>query len=1235
MKPYLLLILLLVLLASCQRDDFSGMEITEGRKTEVQAEQETENGDEASSTLASSVIGELQSNLSSTRSTGRVLFQYRDSISGRMISQRVLTNHLTVHQIQQITDACTNAVTLSGLSNSSDLIQLMPEIIEASQKKLSNIGMSDSSEIIQVINVIVYSMVKSLHGRDDYLNSASSENGLTAKETMLKAISSSSVAHLDGAGLDADASLNASEQLVGSIVSTLDDAGVSASELSGITRRVTSGAIDALDQVTGLEPTDLGKAVKNITAGVIGAVDEISIQGYSSDNLSSMVESITAGATVALGDISISGYSSDNLSSLVNQITSGATGALDQITMEGYDSSSLSTMVNKITRGATKSIGLISMDGYDASHLEGMVEQITAGATSALDEIEMQGYSSDNLSALLGEISSGATSALGEIKIKDYSSDNLTSLVNSVTKGSTGALDEISMNGFDKSKLGAMVEQIASGATESLDQISMDGYDSSHLSDLVREVTAGATEGLGKISMEDYSADDLGDLVSNIASGATGALGKISMEGYDSNDLNRMVTQITAGSTEALDRIGIEGLDKDDLKTRIKSGTSDSLGKISGMDTHNININSLDLDPPTIIDLYPPDGSTNIPVNTTITATFSEPMDNQSLNKNNFKLYRGTERIEGSVIYVSDTAKLTPEANLAHDVLYTVKINTKVRDLTGNPIENKQWFFSTIIFDDVLPIISLISKVPMFTNNQSPDVVITSNENGQVQFFGACSSSINSIKEGSNTLNLNQMSDGTYTDCRIKINDESGNVSNEITLDAFTIDTVSPVVTSVIVNLGDNTTDRRSIPLKITGSDSNGIDGWLFSESIELPKLNDNWTEILPTTESLDKTYYINLSDDAEEKTINVWLKDVAGNISNRTNEIINRITHTASAISSGGKNTCAVSNGSVYCWPILKRISNILNADSVSIGQEHFCALLNNGKVVCWGSGTEGQLGHGQFENSEEPVTVQGLDNVTQIASGDWHSCALLDGGLVKCWGNGGNGRLGDNSSVNSSVPVSVKNLSDVTYIAAGLTQSCAILKDQTVKCWGNGFSGQLGYGDYVSGITNPVSVVGIDNAIMITAGNYHTCSLLSDKTIKCWGSGNYGQVGHGEFNDRILIPVKVLNINNAISVEADGDHTCALLENQTLMCWGFNNVGQLGSPNSNNQNIPTSVTEINTASDLSLGAYHTCAVLTGGLIKCWGSGILGKQFIEGFDQALVVGIWDESLWDYAIYDN
>ena len=167
----------------------------------------------------------------------------------------------------------------------------MPKIIEGAQGKLSDLGLSDSSEAINVINVIVNSMVKSVNGRSQYLPSSSAESGATATETIFKKITSTSVSNLDEAGLSSSDIGKASSELVGTVVGSLGSGGISSSEIGGALDKITAGAVDSLDQISGFDVSSLGPAIDDITGGATAALGDITVDGFSADNLTEMVES--------------------------------------------------------------------------------------------------------------------------------------------------------------------------------------------------------------------------------------------------------------------------------------------------------------------------------------------------------------------------------------------------------------------------------------------------------------------------------------------------------------------------------------------------------------------------------------------------------------------------------------------------------------------------------------------------------------------------------------------------------------------------------------------------------------------------------------------------------------------------------------------------------------------------------------------------------------------------------
>ena len=368
---------------------FTGCSVEEPQSEETAAASadtssgDTSSGDPGDNTISLSnlIISELETSLKLSTSS-RI-----NGSTDLAVQQRFFSTSLTSAQIQSIIQAAKQAVTDSKTDNSTELVVLLPHIIKGSQSKLSSIGLTSSTETIKVINVIVNSLVKSLNGRNEYLPSSSAETGETATETVLKKITATSVANLDEAGLSSTDVVAATSELLGTIVGSLGLGGISNSELGGALDKITVGAVDSLDQISGFDVTSLGDAIYNITGGVTTALGDITVAGFSSDNLPSMLEKVIFGATSALGKISMSGYTSDNLSSMVEKVTAGATGALGKIEMTGYDASDLTDMIEKVTAGATGALGEIEMDGYDSNDLSGMVEKITSGATGSLSKI--------------------------------------------------------------------------------------------------------------------------------------------------------------------------------------------------------------------------------------------------------------------------------------------------------------------------------------------------------------------------------------------------------------------------------------------------------------------------------------------------------------------------------------------------------------------------------------------------------------------------------------------------------------------------------------------------------------------------------------------------------------------------------------------------------------------------------------------------------------------------------
>ena len=128
------------------------------------------------------------------------------------------------------------------------------------------------------------------------------------------------------------------------------------------------------------------------------------------------------------------------------------------------------------------------------------------------------------------------------------------------------------------------------------------------------------------------------------------------------------------------------------------------------------------------------------------------------------------------------------------------------------------------------------------------------------------------------------------------------------------------------------------------------------------------------------------------------------------------------------------------------------------------------------------------------------------------------------------------------------------------------------SIKCWGYGYYGQLGRGDQKSYNKPPQNVLELGSgktAKGITAGDRHTCVMLDNSSIKCWGLNDSGQLGQGDTNNRgdgiggnpnNLPSIDLGSGKTARAISAGDSHTCAILDNSSIKCWGKNDSGQLG---------------------------------------------------------------------------
>ena len=306
--------------------------------------------------------------------------------------------------------------------------------------------------------------------------------------------------------------------------------------------------------------------------------------------------------------------------------------------------------------------------------------------------------------------------------------------------------------------------------------------------------------------------------------------------------------------------------------------------------------------------------------------------------------------------------------------------------------------------------------------------------------------------------------------------------------------------------------------------------------------------------------------------------------------------------------------------------------------------ALREDGTVKAWGANDEGQLGNGTTTNSDVPVAVSGLSEVTAIAAGGKHSLALLKNGTVMAWGDNSEGQLGNGTTVGSHVPVAVKELSSVVAIATGAEFSLAVLSSGKVMAWGSGRA--LGDGSETSSDV-PVTVCAVGTKGLCPTGPYlegvkavsggaqQSLALLSSGKVVAWGDNFYGELGNGSVTNS-KVPVEVSKLSGVTAISAGGrganggqPFSVALLENGEVMAWGDNGTGALGDGTSTGPEMcggepaiepcsktPVAVSELKGVTAIAAHGAHSLALLAGGTVKAWGSnefGMLGDGTSSG----------------------
>ena len=289
-----------------------------------------------------------------------------------------------------------------------------------------------------------------------------------------------------------------------------------------------------------------------------------------------------------------------------------------------------------------------------------------------------------------------------------------------------------------------------------------------------------------------------------------------------------------------------------------------------------------------------------------------------------------------------------------------------------------------------------------------------------------------------------------------------------------------------------------------------------------------------------------------------------------------------------------------------------------------HNCAILDDGSVVCWGDNQAGELGVGNTTNtgswrySPNTVNLGTSRKVVDIAVGIAHNCAILDNGSVMCWGRNNYGQIGIGNYSND--PIVTPHYVDfgsgrtAVSIEAGGQHTCAILDNGSVSCWGRNQFGQLGLGNYTARVTTPHHMPTPSGRMVTSLGPqlYTTCVTFDNGSVACTGFDGDGALGDGFPHNSVNSLVYTVPIGRySDKVDGGRQHGCSFVANGSVICWGDNNYGTHGIGSQVDSAAPVTFADIDSARfavDLVAGEAHTCSRLENGSVACWGSNWYGE---------------------------
>ena len=327
-----------------------------------------------------------------------------------------------------------------------------------------------------------------------------------------------------------------------------------------------------------------------------------------------------------------------------------------------------------------------------------------------------------------------------------------------------------------------------------------------------------------------------------------------------------------------------------------------------------------------------------------------------------------------------------------------------------------------------------------------------------------------------------------------------------------------------------------------------------------------------------------------------------------------------------------------------------------VACGEAHSAAISDRGQLYTWGAGSYGRLGHGEEYDAMTPLQVQALAKqpVTSVSLGAFHTLAVTYDNKLLSWGGGQYGKLGHGDTRNRPLPEVVKALvgQKVTLCAAGVCHSMACTLRGTVYSWGSNGAGRIGHQELTSSTPLPAAINTMGSVVVsgqlgggygsvpqtdsskvqsgatanpiakramrriiqkVSVGTQHSVALSFGGSVWSWGGNNYGQLGLGKDRRSTTLPIQVRHlVGNArvIDIACGAMHTLCCTVRGNLYAWGRGDDYQLGSGLKRHEYIAIQVQAMQGkhAMTVSAGESHSGCLAENGSVYTWGNGDMGK---------------------------